>query len=216
MASEADPAAGERPLGAFVAELASSAPTPGGGGASALAGALGAALAEMVGQLTVGRPKFQEVEPEVRGALSELEARRAELLRLMDEDAAAYSGVRAAYALPRASDEERAIREAAIQRAVAGAMEPPRRIQAAALDALRLAEVVARVGNPVVASDAGCAAVLAEAAVRCGGLNVLANAVLLHDHAARDAATAEVTARDAQAREMLERALATIHARMGV
>ncbi|HEY7780441.1 MAG TPA: cyclodeaminase/cyclohydrolase family protein, partial [Ktedonobacterales bacterium] len=203
-------------LGAFVAELASSAPTPGGGGASALAGALGAALAEMVGQLTVGRPKFQEVEPEVRGALSELEARRAELLRLMDEDAAAYSGVRAAYALPRASDEERAIREAAIQRAVAGAMEPPRRIQAAALDALRLAEVVARVGNPVVASDAGCAAVLAEAAVRCGGLNVLANAVLLHDHAARDAATAEVTARDAQAREMLERALATIHARMGV
>jgi formiminotetrahydrofolate cyclodeaminase len=170
----------------------------------------------MVGQLTVGRPKFQEVEPEVRGALAELEPRRAELLRLMDEDAAAYSEVRAAYALPRASDEERAAREAAIQRAVAGAMEPPRRIQAAALDALRLAEVVARIGNPVVASDAGCAAVLADAAVRCGGLNVLANAVLLRDRAAGTAAAAEVTARDAQARERLERALATVHARMGV
>jgi formiminotetrahydrofolate cyclodeaminase len=91
----------------FVDALASSAPTPGGGAASALAGALGAALAEMVGQLTVGRAKYQQVEPQVRQMLEELGKCRVQLLQLVDEDAAAYQQVAVAYTLPRVSEAER-------------------------------------------------------------------------------------------------------------
>jgi formiminotetrahydrofolate cyclodeaminase len=198
----------------FVAALASSAPTPGGGAASALAGALGAALAEMVGQLTVGRAKYRDVEPQVRTMLDQLGAYRAELLRLVDEDAAAYRQVAAAYALPRASDDERAARDAAIQTALVMAMQPPRRIAIVAVDVLRLAGEIAAIGNPSVASDAGCAAVLAEAAVRCAGLNVLANVVLLRDRDAGNAARAELAALEAEAGALRDRGLATVRERM--
>jgi formiminotetrahydrofolate cyclodeaminase len=198
----------------FVAALASSAPTPGGGAASALAGALGAALAEMVGQLTVGRAKYQDVEPQARTILDRLGQSREELLRLVDEDAAAYKQVAAAYALPRASDDERAARDAAIQRALVGAMEPPRLIGEAAIEVLRLAGEMAAIGNAALASDAGCAAVLAEAAGRCANLNVLANVVFLRDQVAGATARAEIASRETDGRALLERALATVHARM--
>ncbi len=205
---------GETSVHDFVAALASSAPAPGGGAASALAGALGAALAEMVGQLTVGRAKYQDVEPQVREILDQLGQSREELLRLVDEDAAAYQQVAAAYALPRASEDERAARDAAVQRALVVAMEPPRLIGEAAIEVLRLAGEMAAIGNASLVSDAGCAAVLAEAAVRCANLNVLANVVLLRDQEIGTAARAAVAAREADGRALLERALATVRARM--
>jgi formiminotetrahydrofolate cyclodeaminase len=198
----------------FVEALASSAPTPGGGAASALAGALAAALAEMVGQLTTGRPKYQDVEPQVRDILEQLGEHRAELLRLVDEDAAAYQQVAVAYALPRATEDERAARDVAVQRALVVAMEPPRLIGTAAFDVLRLAGEMAAIGNASLASDAGCAALLAEAAVRCSGLNVLANVVLLRDAAGGSAARAEVANQESEARELLDHALTTVHTRM--
>lgn len=202
-------------LDGFVAALASSAPTPGGGAASALAGALAAALGEMVGQLTTGRTRFQEAEPEVRRILAALAERRAELLRLMDEDAAAYGRVAAAYALPRGSEDERAVRDAAVQAALAAAIEPPRQIGIAALDVVRLAGEIGDIGNPNVASDAGCAALLGEAAVRSATLNVLANVVLLRDAEMGKRAQAEAAARDAKATSLRKRALDIVFARMG-
>lgn len=205
----------EMPLPTWVAALASSAPTPGGGGASALAGALAAALAEMVGQLTAGRPRFRAAEPAVRDMLARLAERRAELLRLVEEDAQAYAQVSAAYALPKASEDERQARTEAIQRAVLVAMQPPRAVAVAALDVLRLAGELAEIGNPTVASDAGCAALLAEAAVRCAGLNVLANAVLLRDSAAATQARDEQEAREAEAARLAPAALDRVRARMG-
>lgn len=203
-------------IGEFVDQLASSAPAPGGGAACALAGAVAAALAEMVGQLTAGRAKYRDVEPAIRDMLAALGARRAELLRLIDEDAAAYRDVAGAYGLPRGTDEERAAREAAIQRALGAAMEPPQRVARAALEVLRLAERMGEIGNASVASDAGCAALLAEATVRGAGLNVLANVVLLRDAEAGAAARAEQAALEAEASAVLERTLATVRARMGV
>ena len=205
---------GETSVHDFVAALASSAPAPGGGAASALAGALGAALAEMVGQLTVGRAKYQDVEPRVREILDQLGQSRAWLLQLVDEDAVAYQQVAAAYTLPRASEDERTARDAAIQRALVGAMEPPRRIGEVAVAVLRLAGEIAAIGNASLASDAGCAAVLAEAAVRCADLNVLANVVLLRDQEAGATARAEIAARETDGLALLERALATVRARM--
>ena len=202
-------------LDAFVGALAASAPTPGGGAASALAGALAAALGEMVGQLTVGKARYREVEPEVRRLLDALAERRGALLRLMDEDAAAYGRVAAAYALARGSEGERAARDAAVQAALVGAIEPPRQIGSAALEVVRLAGSIAEIGNPNVASDAGCAALLGEAAVRCATLNVLANVVLLRDRDAGARARADAEARDAEAATLRERALAVVAARMG-
>ncbi len=204
----------ELPVAAFVGALATSAPTPGGGAASALAGALAAALAEMVGQLTVGRPRFQAVEAQARDLLANLGARRAELLHLMDEDAAAYRQVAAAYALPRKSEDEKDARERAIQSALLGAMAPPRAIASAALKCLSATAAMTAIGNPTVISDAGCAAILAEAALRSANLNVLANVALLREHPAGQAARAECAARETEAASLVEQVLTAVRLRL--
>jgi methenyltetrahydrofolate cyclohydrolase len=204
----------EQSVAAFVAALASAAPTPGGGAASALAGALAAALAEMVGQLTVGRPRYQAVESEARGLLAELEHHRVELLRLVDDDAAAYQQVAAAYGLPRQTEEQQVARESAIQAALPRAMEPPRAIAGAALGCLRATVAMTAIGNPNVISDAGCAAILAEAALRCANLNVLANVALLRDQPAGLAARAECDAREVAAAPLVAEVLAAVRKRL--
>jgi formiminotetrahydrofolate cyclodeaminase len=203
-------------LDTFLEALGSSAPSPGGGAASALAGALAAALAEMVAQLTVGRPKYAAVEERVRSALAASRELRAELLALVGEDERAYGAVANAYRLPRASDAERAERERAIQQALLAAMQPPLAMMQRCCSVLELAGEIAEIGNPTVASDAGCAAVLGEAAVRAAGLNVLANVVLLRDAAAAEDARMRVTELEARALDLRERAMATVRARMGL
>jgi formiminotetrahydrofolate cyclodeaminase len=205
----------ERSVTAFVDALASAAPVPGGGAASALAGALAAALAEMVGQLTVGRPRYQSVEAQARGLLARLRSRRAELLRLMEDDAAAYQQVVSAYALPHETAVQQGQRGQAIQHALVGAMEPPRAIAVAALDCLQATLAMTAIGNPSVISDAGCAAILADAALRCADLNVLANVALLRDHHAGAAARAECAAREAEAAPLLAQVLEHMRQRLG-
>jgi formiminotetrahydrofolate cyclodeaminase len=206
----------ESTLRAFTEALGSSAPTPGGGAAGALAGALAAALTEMVAQLTMGKAKFSAVEPEVRGVIERARQSRARLLALMEDDAHAFQAVSRAYALPKGDETERAWRESSIQAALAGAMQPPLRTMEEACDVIALAEEIARIGNPTVASDAGCAALLGEAAVRVGALNVLANVVLLKDPAAATAARDRVGRLEAHAASARQRAMATVYARMGL
>lgn len=208
--------AGEGTLREFTEALGSSAPTPGGGAAAALAGALAAALAEMVAQLTVGRPRFAAVETQARDALDRARTARDVLLALVDEDARAYVAVAAAYRLPKGTDDERVRRDAAVQAVLGTALRPPLRVMEVGCDVLALADEVARIGNPTVASDAGCAALLGEAAVRAGGLNVLANVVLLRDPAAAQAARERVVTLEARAVALRAAALATVAERMGV
>jgi formiminotetrahydrofolate cyclodeaminase len=198
----------------FLEALGSSAPAPGGGGASALVGAIAAALTEMVAQLTVGKPKFQAVDESVRGVLDQARALRGELLGLMDEDAQAYGAVAAAYRLPKGSEAERAARTTEIQQALAAAMRPPLRMMEHGCEALELAERIAAIGNPTVASDAGCAAVLGAAAVRAAGLNVLANVVLLTDASEAARGRARVAELETRAEELRERAMAIVRQRM--
>ena len=211
-----DESANETTLTRYLESLGSSAPTPGGGAASALAGALAASLAEMVAQLTVGRPKYAAVDERVREIIEQLRELRARLLRLMTDDERAFRGVSAAYKLPKASDGERAARDAAIQAALLEAMQPPLAVMAAACDALALAEEIARIGNGTVASDAGCAAILGEAAVRSAGLNTLANVVLLRDEQAATEARQQVADFEARAAEVQRRTMATVRERMGL
>jgi formiminotetrahydrofolate cyclodeaminase len=203
-------------LTTFLESLGSSAPAPGGGAASALAGALAAALAEMVAQLTVGRPKYAAVDEQVRDAIERLRMARARLLQLMDDDERAFQAVSAAYKLPKSDGDERAAREAAIQAALGQAMRPPLAVMSTSCDVLALAEEIARIGNVTVASDAGCAAILGEAATRSAGLNVLANVVLLRDDIAATDARKQVADLESRAGDLARTTLATVRQRMGL
>lgn len=212
----ADDTADTATLTGFLESLGSSAPTPGGGAASALVGALAAALAEMVAQLTAGRPKYAAVEARVREAIEQLRAARSRLLQLMADDEHAFQGVSAAYKLPKHDDNERAQRDEAIQNALQAAMQPPLAIMAVSCDGLAVAEEIARIGNGTVVSDAGCAALLGEAAVRSAALNVLANVVLLHDASIADDARQRVAEGEARAADLCQRTMMTVRQRMGL
>ena len=213
--SERQPTA-EQPIGAFVAALGSNAPAPGGGAACALAGALAAALAGMVAQFTVGRPKYQAVEERARQLLTQAQAVCVELLAQMDADERAFQAVADAYKLPKSSDAEREQREAAIQAALHGAMQPPLRVMELSCAALEVAHEIAGVGNSTVASDAGCAALLGEAAVRAAALNVLTNVTLLHDTATATVARTRVGELERRAATLQTATLAIVRRRMGI
>ena len=211
-----DTAPEDASVASFLEALGSSAPAPGGGAASALAGALAAALAEMVAQLTAGRPKYAAVDARAQEIIGQLRTMRTRLLQLMAEDERAFQQVSAAYKRPKGEDDERAARDVAIQTALREAMRPPLAVMATACDALTLAEEIARIGNVTVASDAGCAAILGEAAVRSAALNVLANVVLLRDEAVAADGRRQVIELEARAAELQQRTMATVRERMGL
>lgn len=165
----------------FLDALASKAPTPGGGGASAYCGALAAALATMVGNLTVGKKRYAEVEDLIYSTMEELESLREDLLELIEEDAEAFLPLAAAYKLPKNTPEEAAIKEAAMQDALVGAIEAPLEIMKACCRVITLTEVMAQKGSGLAISDAGAAAVFANAALRGASLNALINARDLKD-----------------------------------
>jgi formiminotetrahydrofolate cyclodeaminase len=168
-------------LATFLDQLASSAPTPGGGSVAALCGALSAALSSMVANLTLGREKYRDVEPEVRLALERAEQLRSRFLELIDEDITAYGALSAAYRLPKSTAEEQATRSSQIQAALTGAAEAPLRMVEQARQALELCQTLASIGNPNVISDVGVAAITAYATLESGELNVLINLKTMKD-----------------------------------
>ena len=171
----------------YADRLASGEPTPGGGSAAALAGAIGAACASMVANFTVGREKYAAVEAEVRDILTQVEAHRAQLLKLVDEDAVAYCGYRAAADLPKATDDEKAARKAALQDASKVAAQVPIQVVETCAEIIKLLPALAEKGNPNVLSDVGCALKLCEAGLQTGTLNVECNLSSIEDAAFRGA-----------------------------
>lgn len=169
-------------LGTFLDALASAQPVPGGGGASALTGAMSAALISMVCHLTIGRPRYAMVDAPMREILALSEQERRRLIDLAEEDARIYGAVAAAYKLPRSTDEERASRKAAIQSALKLAVDPPLAVMASCRALVPLSLRVAAHGNPNVVSDAGAAGELAVAGVRTAILNVRINLAEIEDH----------------------------------
>lgn len=165
----------DRSLQQFLDDLASKAPTPGGGSVAALVGAQAAGLVAMCCHLTIGKPRYADHEAELRGVLAEADRRRAELCDLVAADVAAYEALSAAYRLPKASTAEAEAREAAIQEALVAATDTPLRIAEAAAAVADLTPTIVAKGSPVAVSDAGMAALLAAAALRSAALNVLIN-----------------------------------------
>jgi glutamate formiminotransferase/formiminotetrahydrofolate cyclodeaminase len=173
------------PDDAFLDRLASSAPTPGGGSVAALSGALGAALVSMVSRLTLGSKKYAEVHAPIKEILERSESMRSNLASLIDRDAEAFEAVLRAFKLPRGAEAEERSRAEAIERSLAGAIAVPLETMERAADLLALAQRAAEIGNARAISDAGVAAIMAEAAARSAALNVRINAASLADVAER-------------------------------
>ncbi len=165
----------------FLDNLASKEPVPGGGSVAALSGALAASLLAMVCRLTIGKKGYEEVSPEMEGLVPELLTVEAQLRGLMEQDAKAYADVMDAYKLPKGTDVEKATRTSAVQSALKRASEVPLRVAEKCTQLVQLARPIAERGNKNAASDAGVAALMAEAGLRGAALNVTINLATIRD-----------------------------------
>ena len=169
----------ERTCSQFLAELASKAPTPGGGGTAALVGAAGVALGNMVGNLTTGKKKYAAVEEKIQALNAKAETLRKELEALVQEDAEAFAPQAAAYGLPKDTPEQAADKERVMETALTRAALVPIKIMQKCLEGITLAYSYAVDGSTMAISDAGCAAVLCKAALQAASLNVFVNTKLM-------------------------------------
>jgi glutamate formiminotransferase/formiminotetrahydrofolate cyclodeaminase len=171
----ATPADLSQSIGRFPDLVADGSPTPGGGSVAALSGALAAALGEMLCRLTIGKPKFADVEPKVKEILDQLKTLRGSLTRGIADDAASFDQVMAAYRLPKGTDQEKQARQQAIQEAMKGAVAVPFATAQSAFAALRLLTELAEIGNPSALTDVTVGAQLALTAIKGAYYNVITN-----------------------------------------
>jgi formiminotetrahydrofolate cyclodeaminase len=169
----------------FVDEVSTDSPAPGGGSVSALAGALSAGLSAMVANLTVGKKGYEQDWQDLSVIAEHAQAVKDQLVRAVDEDTDAFNGVMAATRMPKATPEQQAAREHALESGFKAAARVPLATANACLDALRLSLLVATKGNVNSASDAGVAALMARAGVEGAVLNVLINLGSIKDAAFR-------------------------------
>lgn len=183
-----------KPCRQFVEVLASNAPVPGGGGAAALVGAIGTALGNMVGSLTVGKKKYADVEDEIIALKAKCDGLQRDLLDQVRADAEGFEPLAKAYGIPKDDpDRDRVLEEATI-----AACEAPMKIMELCCEAIEAIAVFAEKGSRLAISDAGCGAACCKAALQSASLNVFINTKSLKN---REAAGAL----NARARDMLDR-----------
>jgi methenyltetrahydrofolate cyclohydrolase len=165
----------EEPLQHYLDDLASSKSTPGGGSASALSGAMGAALASMVARLTQGKAGYANVQQEIDRLLQQTENLRLRFQQLMQEDIEAYNRLSESFKLPRSTDEERETRSATIQARLVDAALVPLEITERAAELVLCCRRIAEIGNVQVLSDIGAGVMLASSAGTGAGWIVRTN-----------------------------------------
>jgi formiminotetrahydrofolate cyclodeaminase len=170
-----------QPIGEWLEALGSSAPAPGGGAAAAMTAGIGAALVEMVCDLTIGKPAFAEHEAHVTAIRDAARELRGRALAEVDRDAAAFSELMAVYRLPKDTDQQKAARRQVIQAATRRAADVPLEVAATAAEVARLAAQLPGRSNPNVLSDVGVAASAAAAAIESAAINVEVNLATLTD-----------------------------------
>ncbi len=200
---------------AFAEETASESPAPGGGSISAYMGALGAALGAMVANLSSHKAGWDDRWREFSDRAEQGQRLMDELLHLVDEDTEAFNRIMNVFAMPKSTDEERAARSAALERATLYATKVPLRTMKAALGVFDLVRAMAAEGNPNSVSDAGVGALAARSAVLGARLNVRINAAGLKDRARAEALAAEADAVAAEAERLEREVLAIVEQKIG-
>lgn len=165
----------ERTCKEFTEVLATKEPVPGGGGASALIGAIGIALGNMVGSLTVGKKKYADVEDEIKALMVKSEEIREKFIALIDKDAEVFAPLAAAYGMPKDTPEQQAEKDRVMEEVLVSACDVPLQIMRAACEAIDIVEEFAAKGSRLAVSDAGCAATACRAALEAASLNVFIN-----------------------------------------
>lgn len=171
----------DKKINEFLDELKSDSPAPGGGSAAALAGAIGAALGVMVGNLTVSSDKYAAVHAETSLLTKQLEEKLKNLEGYIDEDTEAFNQVMAAYKLPKGTDDEKLLRSKAIQRALQEASSLPMNVARVCMEVLELSGKMLEIGNVNAASDAAVAGRMAHAAMWSAVYNVKINLASIKD-----------------------------------
>ncbi len=165
----------EHTIQEYLDVLSSKAPVPGGGGASALAGALGGALGMMVANLTIGKKKYADVEEDMKQYLEELQGIRDDFIRLADEDAIVFAPLSAAYSLPSATEEEKAYKDEVMEKNLLAASLVPIRIMEKTGRTLEILEALVSKGSRLAVSDVGVAVAFVRAALLGAVMNVYIN-----------------------------------------
>ena len=165
----------------FTEVLASKSAIPGGGGASALTAALGIALGSMVGNLTVGKKKYKDVEEEIRRQMQQAEVLQRELLLFIDKDAEAFEPLSKAYGLPKETEEQLEYRNKVMEEALLKASLVPLQIMETVLEAIAVLEVMAEKGSRIAVSDAGVGVQFCRSALLGASMNVFINTKLMKD-----------------------------------
>lgn len=176
-----------KPCDEFVAVLATKAPVPGGGGASALVGALGTALGNMVGSLTVGKKKYADVEAEIIALQAKSDVLQAELLHLIERDAQVFEPLSKAYGLPKNTEQEKEEKARIMEAALKEACSVPMEIMEKCCEAIDVIEVFAKKGSVIAISDAGVGAAFLRSALEGASLNVYINTKSMTDREYADA-----------------------------
>lgn len=165
----------------FVTALSSKEPTPGGGGASALTGALGTALGHMVGSLTVGKKKYQDVEAEIRQRMEQAQNIQERLLELVQEDAESFAPLAAAYRMPSVTEEEKKEKERVMEDVLKEACRVPFEIMQKCCEGIELCGIFAEKGSTMAISDAGAGASFCRAALESASFNIYINTKSMKD-----------------------------------
>jgi methenyltetrahydrofolate cyclohydrolase len=176
----------------FLDDLASGNPTPGGGSAAAIMGAMGAALVSMVCNVTIGKKGYENVEAEMRSVLSEAERVRRRLTAMVAEDIAAFDSILAAYRLPKFTEQDKAARADAIQAGLRRATEVPLDCARVCAEVIALSRRASEQGYLNVISDGGVGVLAGFTGLRSAALNVYINAPALKDRVFAAQATAEL------------------------
>ncbi len=173
----------EKNCSQFLSVLASKAPVPGGGGAAAMGGAIGMALSNMVGNLTVGKKKYAGVEEEVKELLDRGYSIMEDLKALVDRDAEVFEPLSKAYALPKDTPEEVKIKQETLEACSKVACSVPLEIMRKSYEGIKIHERMGQMGSSIAISDVGCGVVFLKSALISGHLNVIINLGAIKDQA---------------------------------
>ncbi len=182
----------EKSCSEFLEVLASKAPVPGGGGAAAMGGAIGMALSNMVGNLTVGKKKFADVEDEVKELLERGYAIIEELKVLVEKDAEVFEPLSKAYGLPKDTPEQVKFKEETMEKCSKDACSVPMEIMRKSYEGIKIHERMGQIGTRIAISDVGCGVAFLKAALVSGSLNVIINLGAIKDAGYVQAVTEEM------------------------